>query len=462
MDETISYKLSRFAYDLKLKDVPQEVITRIKLHFLDTLGIMMAAHNLESISPVIKVCKLLGGPPESTIIGHGSKIAAPNAAMANATMAHSLDYDDTHLGSVHQGCVAIPVSVAVGEKVGASGEEVLEAVLVAYEVNARLGLVAPGSFHIRGFHPTPVLGVFGAALAAGKLMGLSIEQLCWALGIAGSMSSGIGQTVKEGIPLKAMHPGIAAHGGVLASLLASEGYKGPVKVFEGEAGFFNAYLWGEKINVNQATLELGNKWETLNTSLKPYPSCHATHSAIDAAITLKKKYGVRLEDLQECICYLSRYGMELTRSDVTTAYGAKFSIKYCVSVALKKGFVGIADFTDEAIKDKCILEAMQKIKVYPDEKYDTYVKERMVFPAKVRVKLKDNSVYEEEVIDHKGTPHNPLTWEDTMTKFVDNIKHTKFYDVKEAIVKRVLNIEKYCINDLTEILSGSFCSTNLK
>jgi 2-methylcitrate dehydratase PrpD len=450
----ISRILGEFAHNLQLKEVPKEVVEKIKLHILDTLGIAIASCNLEFVSPIVRICKMLSGPQESTVIGQNLRVAAPYAAMANSTMAHSLDYDDTHLGSVHQGCVAIPTSFALGEKVGASGREVLESIIITYEVNARLGLVSPRGLHPRGFHPTPILGVFGAALAASKLMGLSTEQSCWALGIAGSMSSGIGQPVKEGVPLKAFHAGIAAYHGILAALLAAEGYKGPMKVFEGEAGFYRAYFWGEKINLAQAISELGKRWETLNTSLKPYPSCHATHAAIDATAALKSKYQIKTEDIQECKVYLSDYALKLTRSEPITAYGAKFSIRYCVAVGLKGGYVKINDFTEEALKDKEVLKLMQKIRVFHDEKYDAdEYAEKMVFPARVIIKTKDGLTYEEEVIYHKGTPYNPMSKDEVVAKFLDNIKFTKFKSIGRELINKVFNMENLDFMEISKMLS---------
>lgn len=458
MVETISYKLSEFAYNLKLKNIPEEVINRAKFHILDTIGIMMATYDLEDVKRVVNVAKLLGGLPESTIVGHGFKTSASSAVIANATMAHSVDYDDTHLGSgIHQSCTAIPTALAIGEKVNASGREVLEAIVAAYEVNARLGLSAPWLFHIRGIHPTSAIGVFGSALIAGKLMGLSIEQLTWALGIAGSLSSGILQCIPEGVWVKPMHPGFASHAGILASLLAKEGCKGPLQVFEGRQGLFNAYLKGEKFNLEQAIMELGGRWETLNISIKPYPTCHATHSSIDVALAFKRKYNIKPEDIKECTYYVPRIAINLVvepydeKIKPPTPYGAKFSLPYTVIVALRRGWVGLWDFTENSIRDPEMLGYTSKVKAVLDESYDKY-EGSGVTPARARIILMNGSTYEEEVIDHKGTPKNPLTKEEVITKFMDNIKLSRYKDVGKEVVDKVLSIEKYDIREIMEIL----------
>lgn len=457
MGETISYRFSEFAYNLRLKDIPEEVVSRAKLHVLDVLGIMMGTYNLEDVKRVVNVAKLLGGLPESTVVGHGFKAAAPNAALANAVMAHSVDYDDTHLGSgIHLSCTAVPTALAVGEKVDASGRDFLEAIIAAYEVDARLGLAAPWLFHIRGIHPTSAIGVFGSALIAGRLMGLSIEQLAWALGIAGSLSSGILQCIPEGVWVKPMHPGFASHAGIIASLLAKEGCRGPLQVFEGGQGLFNAYLKGDKFNLEQAK-ELGGRWETLNISIKPYPTCHATHSSIDVALAFRRKYNVKPEDIRECIYYVPRIAINLVvepydeKIKPKTPYGAKFSLPYTVIVALRRGWVGLWDFTEDSIRDPEIVGYTSRVKAVLDESYDKYGGGEII-PARAKIILMDGSTYEEEVIDHKGTPKNPLTREEVVTKFMDNIRPSRYRDVGREIVDKVLNIEKYSIRDIMEIL----------
>lgn len=457
VNKTISYLLSEFVYNLELKDIPTIVIEKTKLHILDTIGIMMGTYNFNDVSRVINVVKHMGGINESTVVGHNFKAPAPNAAMANATMAHSVDYDDTHLGSViHQSCTAVPTALAVGEKVNATGKEILEAIIAGYEVNARLGLAAPAKFHGRGFHATSVIGIFGSSLIAGKLMGLSIDQLADALGLAGSMASGILQCIIEGTWVKPMHPGFASYNGILAALLAKEGSKGPTQVLEGRWGVFNAYLKGDNYDLNKATEGLGEKWETLNISIKPYPTCHATHSSIDAVRLIKEKYNIKPEDVKEITFYLPKLSIDLVVEPLkekvrpSTTYGAKFSIPYTAIVALNKGWVGLWDFTEEAIRNPYVLKHTSKVKYAHNEIYDKYGEDSL--PAKAKVVTVDGDAYEEEVIDHKGTPDNPLTKDEVITKFRDNIKFTKYRKIDGEIIDKILNIEKYNISEIIELL----------
>lgn len=455
---TISQKYAEFAYSLVLNDIPREVVEKAKLHILDTMGIMLATHDLEEVRKVVNVVKALGGVGESSVIGHGFKTPAPSASLANATMAHSVDYDDTHLGAiVHQSAVIVPTALAVGEKVNASGKEILEAIIAGYEVNARLGLVAPGLFHLRGIHPTSAIGVFGSAITAGKLLGLSVEELTSALGIAGSLSSGILQTIVEGVWVKPLHPAFASHAGILAALIAKEGIKGPLRIFEGEHGLFNSYLAGERFSLEKAVEGLGKYWETMNISIKPYPTCHESHSAIDIALILRSKYGITPDDVKEIVYYLPKVSIDLVAEPYEekvrprTPYGAKFSLPYIVIVALKKGWVGLWDFTAEAIRDEEVLRHTYKVRVIHEEKYDRYIKDG-VGPARAKVVLNDGRVYEVEVIDHKGTPRNPMTKDDVIKKFMDNVSVTRYDKVSKEILDKVLNVERYSINEIMNIL----------
>jgi len=194
--------------------VPQAVIDKAKLVFLDTVGIALASSTMDFGAMVINVARKLGGANSSLLLGTSSRVGAANAVIANGTLAHGLDYDDTlEEAIVHTGCCAGMTALAVGEELSASGAGVLEAAIAGTEVLCKLGLVAPGKFHARGFHPTAICSTFGAAAAAGKLYGLTLEQWVDAFGLCGSQSSGIIEYLADGTWTKRMHPGWSAHGG---------------------------------------------------------------------------------------------------------------------------------------------------------------------------------------------------------------------------------------------------------
>ena len=240
--EPYSQAIARFLSGLKLADVPLAVVDKAKLVFLDTLGIALASSTMDFGRMVSNVAQKLGGAAASRLIGSTVKVAAANAVLANGTLAHGLDYDDTlEAAIVHTGCCAGMTALAVGEETGASGRAVLEAAIGGTEVMCKVGLVAPGKFHARGFHPTALCSTFGAAAAAGKLYGLSLAQWVDAFGLCGSQSSGIIEYLADGTWTKRLHPGWSAHGGVIATLLASEGFRGPATVFEGTHGFYRSF-----------------------------------------------------------------------------------------------------------------------------------------------------------------------------------------------------------------------------
>ncbi|MBM4299324.1 MAG: MmgE/PrpD family protein, partial [Deltaproteobacteria bacterium] len=226
--ESYSRAMGRFAGGLKLADVPRDVVDKAKLVFLDTLGIALASSTMDFGAMVTAVAQKLGGDKQSVVIGSPHRVAAANAVLANGTLAHGLDYDDTlEEAIVHTGSCAWMTALAVAEAEQASGKALLEAAVVGTEVLCKVGLVAPGKFHARGFHPTAICSTFGAAAAAGKLYGLDSDQWVDAFGLCGSQSSGIIEYLADGTWTKRMHPGWSAHGGVIACLLAQTGFRGP-------------------------------------------------------------------------------------------------------------------------------------------------------------------------------------------------------------------------------------------
>ncbi len=457
-EKSLSQILSDFVYRLEIQDVPKEVIEKAKIHLLDTVGIMLAMHNSEEIARLVKIVKRLGGPPESSVVGHGFKVAVANAVIANAAMAHSADYDDTHLAPIlHPSCVAVPTALAVGELIEAPGERFIESIVSSYEVSIRLGLATLRRLHDRGFHPTSVLGVFGAVTASAKLLGLKPEDISSAFGIAGSMSSGILQGHREGVWLKPLHPAIASHNGIIATLMALEGLKGPTKIFEGEWGFYKAYIWGEKPYLDAVVKDLGKSWETLDISIKPYPVGHAAVAPIDLAVLFKEKYGLKPEDLRSVTIYLPKTAVDLVckpwehRIKPRTPYEAKFSVPYLFIAGLRNGWVGLWDFTWDSIRNKDIIMHTSKVRCTYESSYDEYV-ERAVIPAKAKILTVDGRTYEEEVINHRGSPGNPIAWSDAIKKFINNISYAMFKDRGEAIIEIIKHIEKHRVNDLVEML----------
>jgi 2-methylcitrate dehydratase PrpD len=272
-EKTYAEKLSNFVKSLSFEDVPEDVIEKTKLHILDTLGVAFATYGMDFAQIILEVSRSLGGVAESTVIGSGEKLPAPNAALVNGAMAHGLDYDDMHReAALHLSTFVVPTALALSEVNGASGKRALVAVVAGYEVGARLGIAASGKFLLRGWHPTGVLGSFASAAVAGKILGLTTGQIARAMGIAGSQSRGLAQWIEEGSWTKRMHPGWAAHSGILAALLAQKGYDAPLKIYEGKKGLYNSYIGIGDFDLDKLTQGLGSTWETRQICYKLYPS----------------------------------------------------------------------------------------------------------------------------------------------------------------------------------------------
>ena len=248
---------------LRLGDVPPAVAAQARLLTLDTLGCALAAARYDFSRAVRETAERLGGPPESGLVGSKTRVSAANAALANSTLAHGLDFDDTREDAiVHTGSVVVPTSLAVAEAVSASGRTALEAIVAGVEVMCRVGLAVPGRFHARHYHPTALAGTFGAAAAAGKLHRLTEDQLVRAFGICGSQAAGIIEYLADGSWTKRLHAGWAAHAGVVAALLAQSGFTGPESVLEGEHGFYRAFAGGhEPARLDELLASLGAVWE---------------------------------------------------------------------------------------------------------------------------------------------------------------------------------------------------------
>ncbi|MFF3669390.1 MmgE/PrpD family protein [Microtetraspora malaysiensis] len=358
-DRTVAQELARWATELRLADVPEPVRAAALRHLLDGLGTAAAAVRYRAAEPALAVAADLGGPPEASVLRGGPKVGAPAAALANGTLVHALDFDDTHAaGLVHATAPVLPAVLAVGEEAGASGAEVLTAAVVGLETVCRLGAAAPHGFHARGLHATSVCGVFAAALAAARLYGLVPDQVVQALGIAGSQTGGLMEFINTGASTKRLHPGFAAHGGVLAARLAARGATGPASVFEGEYGLYGV-LAGRRIDGGTVVAGLGERWELTRITVKPYPVCQLSHAPLDAAAALRPRVAGRAVD--EVIVQIHPDAAQFVcgpgRERPASPYAAKFSLPWCLAAMLIDGAVTVATFDDLEREDLASLAA---------------------------------------------------------------------------------------------------------
>jgi 2-methylcitrate dehydratase PrpD len=272
---TVALDISKVLEEFRYENIPEHVLTNAKMRFLDIIGISLAASEMKFAKIVFDGAKKFGNGNESTIIGFGEKVPMPSAVFVNGTFAHGIDFDDTHPPTMtHASVATIPTALSVGECLKASGKRILESYIIGAELMVRIASVAAMDFIEKGFHGTSIVSPFGAALTAGKLMDIKKIEMANALGLCGSQASGITEPVWDGTWTKFFHLGRGQHSGVIAVLLAKEGYIGTKRVFEGENGFYKAYT--EKhgpfaFDFRKIVKGIGEEWETLKFCIKPYP-----------------------------------------------------------------------------------------------------------------------------------------------------------------------------------------------
>lgn len=424
---TAAERLAEFVLDLSPGDIPAEVTEAAKYHLLDTLGCGLAASALGIATEGRTSMAELGGDAQATVIGAETSMPAANAAFANAMLCHGLDFDDTHSDSVsHVSVVTWPTALAVGEWRGASGADVIAAVVAANEVVTRVGMAASGAFHARGFHPTAVCGIFGATAAASRLGGLDQAATTSAYGLAGSKAAGIFAYLEDGTATKPVHPAWASHGGILASRLAAHGAQGPPSVFEGKFGLYHSFVGAEKgeIDLDAQLADLGSRWETPRIAYKPYPACHFMHGSLGATAELVAGNGLSADDIESVIVTVPEAGVSLVLEPATakveprSEYEGKFSLQYSTASMIVNGKVEVATYSDEALRDPDVL-ALAKRVTYETPEYATYP---AAFPGGVRITLRDGRSLEADHAHQLGGPDNPMSPDAVQDKYRGNAR----------------------------------------
>ena len=445
MTVSAARRLARFVLALDLKDVPTPVVDRARLLTLDALGCCLASVRYDFGRAVRATAERLGGASESLVVGGSARVAAANAVLANATLAHGLDFDDTREDAiVHTGSVAVPTSLAVGEATGAGGRAVLASIVAAVEVMCKIGLAVPGKFHARHYHPTALTGTFAATAAAGKLYGLSEDELVRAFGICGSQAAGIIEYLADGSWTKRLHPGWNAHAGVTAALLAQSGFTGPETVLEGEHGFYRAFAGGvEPTRLDELLASLGRAWELEQLTFKPYPCGSIAQPYMDCALRLRESRGVRADDIVEIRCRTAAGPVPrlweplASKHAPQNGYAAKFSLPYLLAVILTRGRASLAEFEDDVVRDPQILSVASRVGYELDATID-YPRQ---FVGHLRVRLKDGRVVEEWQDHPRGGPDSPMSREEIESKFRGNASLVVSDDRASQVIRNVMGLD---------------------
>ena len=418
MTESISQALAKGADQARLSPAIADLTQRL---LIDVAGLCVAARNADYVQAALKSWEAEG---RCTAIGHSRTLDAAGAAFVNGTAAHGEDFDDTFEGGpVHAGAAIVPAVLAIAEREKISGSDAVRAISIGVELMCRASLVAPKLIHKAGFHPTAVLGTMAAAAAVSTLLGLPQGQFVNALGIAGSMASGIIEYLAEGAWTKRLHPGWAAQSGIRAADLARAGFIGPRTVLEGTHGFLHGFARTTQGEWSKLTDDFGRRWVAESLAFKVYACGTMTHPYIDCARRLATRIAV--QGIEEIICEVAEGTVHrlweplAAKREPPNAYAAKFSQPYCIAAGFVLGHAGLDAFTEERVRDPRLraLAAKVRYEIDPDNPYPDE------FTGHVRVRMKDGSVHEERQAHFRGGAHEPLSREDLEEKFRLNCAH---------------------------------------
>ena len=397
-----------FVREVDTGSLPREVREAAGLCLMDWLGTAIRGA-LEPLALALHtVIATTGGDRQATVVGQGMRTSALLACLANGAQAHALDFDDTHIPSlVHASAPVAPVVLAVGEWKRRSGAEAIAAFIGGFEVETRIGRAIGYGLAQRGWHVTGILGHFGAAAAAGKLLGLTAGELKHALGIAGTQAAGLEQAF--GTMCKPLHPGKAAMNGLLAALLAKEGFTGPVEILEGATGLPVTFLGATELG--SALDGLGKRFEILENSTKPYAACHLTHATIDAGRAIHERWAPAPDAIASVECWVYPLTLKVAANPAPrTGLEAKFSVAFCAALGLARGEAGEAEFTDDLIRDAAVARLASRVQPHADAAM-------AVGATRMRVRLADGRVLEEHIKAARGTAENPQSQDELETKF---------------------------------------------
>lgn len=431
-ERTLAEQLGDFAAHCTFDGLPAEVVDSVRKRTLDTLGICAAAAPLSTSRAARRFAVDQGGRLQATAVGLPERLPAPLAAFVNGVLAHSLDYDDTHLPSVvHPSASIIPAVLAAAEATGADGRATIAAIAVGLEVCVRVGMAGydrecgNSVFFEHGQHATSICGTLGGGVAAALLYDLGAEGVTNTVGLAASMASGVIEANRTGGTVKRMHCGWAASSALTAAQLVAHGFTGPPTVLEGRFGFFQAWLHGQ-FDPTAITAGLGTDWSVPDIFFKPYPANHFTHAGIDAARAITAR-GVMPDDIAWVqlgvpapVVHTIGEPLDVKRQPAT-GYMAQFSGPYTVVAGLLGGGglgVGPDDFTDELAQDPHRLALMARVEVVADDRCTAIFPRQ--FPAVLTVRTRDGQELVEEVLSNRGGPDRPLSYDELGAKFRDN------------------------------------------
>jgi 2-methylcitrate dehydratase PrpD len=397
--ESITASLGDFVARSRWSDIPASVRHEAKRSILNIFGTSLGAANHPELASLMRLLAAVTGPPQATVIGRIERLDILNAAFANAVSANFLDFDDTHLETViHPSAPVAPPLFALAEQRGLSGAQILHAFVLGVEIECRLGNSVSPHHYARGWHITATCGVFGAAAASARLIGLDAASTAHAIGIAGSQSAGIAESLATAA--KNVGIGNSARNGLLAALLAELGYMAAPRAIEGAQGWARAT--GDEPKLDKLLAGLGESWEIARNAYKPYPCGIELHAVIDACFELRSKYPLAAADIVAVT--VAGHPLLLARADrpVANERDAKISIHHSVAAVFMFGAAGVREYSDAVVMDPAVVAFRERVRAEIDGTL-------AVGAARVGVQTTGGQVFSAKVMRARGSLDLPMT-----------------------------------------------------
>ena len=424
-------------------EIPDKVLETTKTLILDAYGVVVAGTKTNEGKIAMEMAGQMGGHGMATVIGLGKRQDPISAALANGIMGYSLGLTDTHsLSITHPGCSIVPAAIAVAEHEGKSGRELLKAVTMGYEVVTRLGRAINPSHRARGFHTSATCNPFGVAVTCALLLGCNREQIAWALGIAGSTSSGLFEFRQNGDMTMAFHGGWPAHSGVTAAYMANKGFTGPKTIFEGQDGFLRAMA--DKYDAELINRDFGASFAVDDMSLRAYCACRYAHTAIEALEVIKRRRHIDPENVAEVVVQTHKTAI-VQETEPDTLTGARLCAGFALAQAIQHG-PKLTEIEPQELVDEKVLALYKKVHMVEDP--DMTAKFPALWTSKLQLKYKDGTMDEEIVHYAKGDPLNQMTPSEVIYKFKSITQNALYEENADAFINGIKNLENISVRDL--------------